>query len=221
MMGQAPAQSAINTRLQKPLLLSARILWLTSSFIALGLFIAGLPVRANEVQRQYRGGIQVSLTQNQKGDVVISPLFGSTASRAGVLEGDTLVAVSDVVVSSIGQANVLLGGAIGTPVTISVRTGNFPPRQLTVTRGSVLGSILLKYGLSSQFAVIFILASEILFAMLCLGIASVIFWHRSDDWMALFSALIITMILVGLSLPVLSFSQTLRDSQNPYFMDVW
>jgi signal transduction histidine kinase len=221
MMEQAPAQSAIHTRIQKPWLLSARILWLTTSFIALGLFIAGLPVRADEVQRRYRGDIQVSLTQNQKGDVVISPLFGSTASRAGVLEGDTLVAVNDVVVTSIGQADALLVGVIGTPVTVSVRTGNFPARQFTVTRGSVDGSILLKYGLSSQFAVIFVLANEILFAVLCLGIASVIFWYRSDDWMAMFSALIITTILIGLSLPVLSLGQSLGDSQNPYFLDIW
>ncbi len=220
-MEQAPAQPVLRTQLEKPWLLPVRLLWLTALVIALGLFIAGLPLRAREIRAPYVGNIQATLTENQAGEVIVSPWAGSTAARAGVLDGDILLAVDDVPVTSPDQARALVEGALGTQVTVSVRTGQFPPRQLTVTRGSASGEALLKYGLSSQFAVGFVLASEILFTLLCLGIASVIFWYRSDDWMALFSALIITMILVGLSLPVLAFSDSLNNTERTIWFDIW
>lgn len=220
-MEQAPARSVVRTQLEKPWLLPVRILWLTLLVIALGLFIAGLPIRAREIRGQYVGNIQASLTENNDGDVVVSPWHGSAASRAGVLEDDVLLAVDNVLITSLDQAETLVEGAIGSQVTVSVRTGDFSPRPLTITRGSVAGDVLLKYGLSSQFALVFVLASEILFTLLCLGVAFVIFWYRSDDWMALFSALMNTMILVGLSLPVLAFSDSLNNTAFTIWIDIW
>lgn len=220
-MEQAPAQPVLHTQLEKPWLLPVRILWLTVLVIALGLFIAGLPLRAREIRGSYIGNIQATLTENQAGDVLVSPWSGSTAARAGVLQDDILLAVDDVLVTSSDQARALVEGALGTQVTVSVQTGQFPPRQLTVTRESESGDALLKYGLSSQFAAGFVLASEILFTLLCLGVAFVIFWYRSDDWMALFSALMITMILVGLSLPVLAFAESLNNPAYRIWFDIW
>ena len=220
-MEQAPSRSVVRTHLEKPWLLPVRILWLTALVIALGLFIAGLPLRAREIRGSYVGNIQATFTENQARDVIVSPWLGSTAARAGVLDGDILLAVDGVLIASPDQARALLDGALGTQVTVSVRTGQFPPRQLTVTRESEAGSVLLEYGLSGQFAVGFVLAGEILFTLLCLGVASVIFWYRSDDWMALFSALIITMILVGLSLPMVAFGDTLNNTEYILWIDIW
>ena len=221
-MEQASLQSTVSTRLEAPWLFPARILWLAASLMALGLFIAGLPLRAQEIGAMYRGDIQATLTQNQAGNVVLSPWPRLTATQAGVLQGDILLAVDAVEVTSVEQADTLLGGGIGTPVTVLVQTGDFPPRSLAVTRQSQAGSILLAYGLSSQFAVYFVLASEILLTILCMGVAGIIFWYRSDDWMALLSALIITIVLVGLSLPVVEdLGNRLHTGTNPYWLDVW
>jgi signal transduction histidine kinase len=214
-----PAQASA-TRLPRFWLIPARLFWLAATAIAISLFIAGLPARANEIDLTYRGDIQASLLQNGKGQVVFSTWPGFAAARAGVLEGDILLAVDAVQVTSAEQAASLLAGAIGTPVTVSVRTGNFPVRQLTITRSSVQGEILLRYGLSSRFAVIFVLTSEILLTIVCLLVALVIFWYRSDDWMALFAALILTMSLVGLSLPVISFKQNTSSFLAPW-VDAW
>lgn len=220
-MEQAPAASNINTHLKTPWLLPARLLWLTGSLIALGLFIAGLPLHTREIHELYRGDIQAWLTQNQNGEVRLSLHTPSTAAQAGILEGDILLAVDGVEITSAEQADELLTGEIGTPVTVSVRTGNFPARQVTVTRGSWAGGILLEYGLSSQFAVIFALASELLLAVLCVGIAIVIVRYRSDDWMALFSALLMIVLLTGLSLPVLILANNLYSGTFPRWMDAW
>lgn len=220
-MGQAPIASNINTHLKTPWLLPARLLWLTGSLIALGLFLAGLPLHTREIHELYRGDIQARLTQNQNGEVFLSLHEGSTAAQAGILEGDILLAVAGAEITSAEQADELLTGEIGTPVTVSVRTGNFPARQVTVTRRSEAGGILLEYGLSSQFAVIFALASELLLAVLCVGIAAVIVRHRSDDWMALFSALLMIVLLTGLSLPVVALANSLSGGSFPYWMDAW
>lgn len=220
-MEQAPAASNINTHLKTPWLLPARLLWLTGSLIALGLFIAGLPLHTREIHELYRGDIQAWLTQNQNGEVRLSLHTPSTAAQAGILEGDILLAVDGVEITSAEQADELLTGEIGTPVTVSVRTGNFPARQVTVTRGSWAGGILLEYGLSSQFAVIFALASELLLAMLCVGIAVVIVRYRSDDWMALLSSLLMIVLLTGLSLPVVALANNLFSGSYPYWMDTW
>lgn len=220
-MGQAPAASNINTHLKTPWLLPARLLWLTGSLIALGLFVAGLPLHTREIHELYRGDIQAWVNQNQNGEVLLSLHAPSTAAQAGILEGDILLAVDGVEITSTEQADELLTGEIGTPVTVSVRTGNFPPRQVTVTRGSWSGGILLEYGLSSQFAVTFALASELLLAVLCVGIAVVIVRHRSDDWMALFSTLWMIVLLTGLSLPVVALANSLFSGSYPYWMDAW
>ncbi|RIK32241.1 MAG: hypothetical protein DCC56_00085 [Anaerolineae bacterium] len=220
-MGQAPAASNISSRLGTAWLFPARLLWLAGSFVALGLFIAGLPVRAREIHELYRGDIQAWLIQNQQGEVVLSPQSVSTAAQAGILEGDILLAVDGVAITSTEQADKLLSGEIGTPVTVSVRTGNFPPRQITVTRGSWAGGILLEYGLSDQFAVIFALASEILLTVLCIGIAVVIVRYRSDDWIALFSALLMVVVATGFSLPMVALANRLRSGTFPHWMDAW
>jgi signal transduction histidine kinase len=207
--------------LKNPWLFMARVLWLATTLIALGLFVAGLPARARAVSKTYRGDIQASLTQNQKGKIIVSPWPASTAARAGVLDGDVLLAVNNVPITLVDQADALLAGAIGAPVTVSVQTGNFPSRQLTIPRSSLEGGILLRYGFSSQFAVVFMLASEILFTLVCAGIAVVIFWRRSDDWMALLASLVLTMILIGLSLPVMAFAQSFATSRNLPLVDIW
>jgi signal transduction histidine kinase len=220
-MEKVPVQTTASTNPQKPWLLPARLFWLAGSLIALGLFIAGLSPRAREINDLYQGNIQSFLSQNQNGEIVLSTWSGSSATRAGVLQDDILLAVDDVPVTTLEQAKALLAGPVGTPVIVSVRTGDFQPRQLIITRASDAGRLLLKYGLASQFAVVFVLASEILFTMLCIAIAAVIFWYRSDDWMALFSALMITMILVGLSLPVIAFGNSLQNAQAGLWMDAW
>ncbi len=214
------AVSTSATRLLRFWLFPARLFWLAATMLALSLFIAGLPARANNIELWYRGDTQAGLLQNSKGQVIVTPYPGYAAARAGLLEGDVLLAVDDVPVTSKDQADRLLAGPVGTPVRVSLRTGNFPARQLTITRGSLQGEILLRVGLSSRFAVIFVLASEILLTIVCLLVAFVIFWYRSNDWMALYASLILTMILVGLSLPAISFGQNMPGGFAPW-VNTW
>ena len=100
-MQQAYIQSVqspvTNTRLNRYLLLPVRILWLMITFMALGLFTAGLPKRYEEISERYRGDIDASVLQNQKGEIMIATAdWYGDAAKAGLLERDVLLAVNDV-----------------------------------------------------------------------------------------------------------------------------
>src|SRR4030095_6096887 len=126
----ASTSTLIQTRLQRPWLIPARILWLTIVLIALGLFTVGLSARYEDIRSTYQGSIQVGLSQNQKGEIVIGT-GGPAAVHAGVLDQYVLMAVNDVPVTSVEQAYSLLAGEVNTPVTVTVQTGHFPARRVT------------------------------------------------------------------------------------------
>jgi len=212
---------ATTTRLNRRWLIPARVLWLIITFIVLGLFTAGLSPRYENTYNSYRGDIQALLRQNQKGEIIITPYWLGAAMHAGVLEGDILLSVNDVAVTSVEQAEELLVSDVGSPVNIRVRTGDFPARQLTVTRGGGEGLLLRQLGLTSGFAVGYVMAVEIVFAIICAGIGFLIFWRRSDDWMALLASLTFIILLLGLSVPVVHLRERLLGTRYNALFDLW
>src|SRR5690606_23212154 len=89
---------------------------------------------------EYSGvGIEVAL---ENGAVkVIAPIEGSPAERAGVLPGDTIVAVDDVPVEGVADLDEVIDrmrGKPGTRVRIAIRRADEPePRQFDLARANV------------------------------------------------------------------------------------
>jgi signal transduction histidine kinase len=217
---QSPATS---TRLNRYLLFPVRILWLLIVLIALGLFTAGLTKRYQSISEgNYRSDINVNVLQNQKGEIILATAdWYGDASLAGLLERDVLLAVNGVPVTSLNQARGLLRGEIGVPVKLTVRTGNFPARQITVIRGGGEGLFLRRLGITRGFAIGYVMASEILFALICIVIGLIIFWRRSDDWMALLASLTFVILLLGMSIPVKSLWDSLVGSRYGPWFELW
>jgi carboxyl-terminal processing protease len=70
------------------------------------------------------GGIGVELTKNQAGEVVLSPFPDSPAIEAGLVEGDVLLAVDHMTITTattLDEATALVRGLVGTSVTLRVR----------------------------------------------------------------------------------------------------
>jgi signal transduction histidine kinase len=220
---QSMQSPATHTRLNRHLLLPVRILWLMITFIALGLFTAGLTKRYESISEgNYRSDVNVNVLQNQKGEILLATAdWYGDASQAGLLERDILLAVNGVPVTSLIQAKNLLVGEIGAPVRLTVRTGNFLPRQITVTRGGGEGLLLRQLGITRRFAIGYVMASEILFAVICAVIGLIIFWRRSDDWMALLASLTFVILLLGLSIPVKSLWDSLAGTRYASLFDLW
>jgi signal transduction histidine kinase len=209
------------TRLNRRQMILARILWLTITLIALGLFTAGLSPKYDNAKDLYQSDIQGILTQNLKGEVVITPYGTGAAMYAGILEGDVLVSVNGTRVSSVEQAKKLLSGEPGTQVKVEVRTGNFPTRLITLTRAGQLGQLFSRFGITSRVAVGYVMANEILFAIICVGIGLLIFLRRSDDWMALLASITFITLLIGLSAPVSAFNEQMRGTRYLTLFDIW
>src|SRR5215216_1814806 len=126
------------TSLHDSWLLLVRVVWLAFVAIALGLFISGIPLRAENLRERYWAKTGVIPAWNQAGEIVISPGVGSPVYQAGILQGDILVAVNgeaprvepgDSLEDLIPDVNA------GTPVRLTVRTGNHPAREYTIFSG--------------------------------------------------------------------------------------
>ncbi len=83
-------------------------------------------------------GIGVELTMRQGVPMVVKPLDGGSAARAGVLAGDYIVAINEVSVQhkSLGDVVALLRGRPTTEVTLTVERGKLE-LTLTLIRGAL------------------------------------------------------------------------------------
>jgi signal transduction histidine kinase len=219
-----PVQTpATHTRLNRYLLFPVRVLWLLIIVMALCLFTAGLIKRYESLSGvSYSSDIHVNVLQNQKGEIILATAdWYGPASQAGLLERDILLAVNDVPVTSVHQAKNLLVGELGALIKLTVRTGNFPARQIAVIQGGGEGLFLRRLGVTRRFAIDYVMASEILFAIICAAIGLIIFWRRSDDWMALLASLTFILLLLGISFPVKSLWDSLAGTRYGPLFELW
>jgi carboxyl-terminal processing protease len=91
----------------------------------------------NDFEQGYLQGIGVEV-QEKNGDVVIiAPLDGSPAQKAGLRSGDTILKVNGQTVSNVADAVRLILGPAGTSVTLTVQSSSGPTREVTLTRAKI------------------------------------------------------------------------------------
>ncbi len=221
-----------STRLSGLPLAAGRLLWLVLVLGATALFTLGMPARADELRQQYAGSFPADLSVEHNGVVHLSmwqynhQFFADWGAEQlvhlGVLEGDALVAVDGVPVRfAPGQAlpDGWLAGPIGSLVAITVRTGDGPARTYSLLRGGPGADSLAALGITGDFVYNFAMATEILFAAVFIAIGAVIFWRRSDDWLALLASASSIMLFVGASSPVISITRATPSAGDR--LDEW
>ncbi|MFQ6099673.1 MAG: S41 family peptidase [Anaerolineae bacterium] len=86
------------------------------------------------------GGIGVTLWRDADGQMVLSPYPDSPAQRAGVLEGDILLAMDGKAITdemTTDNVSAYLHGEVGTPVTLTLSRPPTPLFDLTITREEI------------------------------------------------------------------------------------
>ena len=86
------------------------------------------------------GGIGVTLWRHAEGQMVLAPYPDSPAERAGVNEGDVLLAVDAETITgetAVDDVRALLHGEVGTPVTLTISRPPTPPFDLTIAREEI------------------------------------------------------------------------------------
>ena len=103
------------------------------------------PVVTQEEQITLRGnfgGIGATITRNEAGEAVLTPIPGNPAAEAGIVDGHILLAVDGVAIAaSLSTAEIaqMVRGEKGTTVLLTVRHPNeTEPTDIPIVRGDIL-----------------------------------------------------------------------------------
>lgn len=95
-----------------------------------------------ETLRGNFGGIGATITRNEAGEVVLTPIPGNPAEAAGILDGDVLLAVDGQVITDGMTVEIIveqIRGEKGTTVTLTVRhPGAAEPVDIAIERADIL-----------------------------------------------------------------------------------
>ncbi|MDP6835440.1 MAG: S41 family peptidase [Candidatus Poseidoniia archaeon] len=86
------------------------------------------------------GGIGARINKNAVGEFILTPLDNHPAIRAGILAGDQLMAIDGDLISddiTLDEVVAKIRGAIGSPVTLTVRSGDATSYEVTITREQI------------------------------------------------------------------------------------
>lgn len=157
-----------------------------------------------------QGGIGAVVSQGTEGNLIFTVSPAGDAASAGIHNGDVLKAVNGVTVTSVNQANQLLVGKIGGPVTITVLSGSQSPRQVSLIYAGRFLQLLAKMHLSPRFLLIYNTAFNCLLALVAILTSPLVFFRRSNDWLVILVAFsMITFVSIFLT-PVAYGAQKLH-----------
>jgi hypothetical protein len=134
------------------------------------------------------GGIGMAVKQSGEEILIVSVSSAGDAALAGVRNGDVLVAINGVAVTSADQVNQLIIGKIGDPVSITVRAGNQTPREYSLVYGGGFIQLLAKMNLTPQFLLIYNITLSCLLAAGVILASPLVFFRRSKDWLVILVA---------------------------------
>jgi hypothetical protein len=134
------------------------------------------------------GNIGAGVTQNTAGELVFYIYKGGDADTAGIKDGDLLQAINGMPVTSAVEANKLLVGKIGDPITLTVLPKHqFPHRVDLIYAGGFL-HLLESMHLSLGFLKIYYLVFSGLLGVAAICCSPLVFFRRSNDWLVILVA---------------------------------
>ena len=175
------------TRVTKPLyLLLARIIALGLILTSIGIALFSLPTVLDKLKHE--GVVRdVMWKLDQHGEAIIQAV-SPTAERNGLAIGDRVLNYEDDT-----------PGKLGTAVTFRIQRGNSPARDLTFLRSAPADDVVfggmqlgLPFDMSVTLAFLFILIPVMVGAVGSL----LLYWLRSNDWMALLTAIVLTYFVI-------------------------
>jgi len=201
----------------------ARFLWLVLVFASLVIFVQGVRIFVEELRWTYGADFGLSLQRGRADELMLIPDEGGQAARAGVMERDVLVAV-DGKPASVDDADalddLLSAGVAGTAVTLQIRTGDRPPREVSLIRGDRAGAWLNRFNIPVVAVVTVAVGVELLVTLGFIAVAAFIFWRRGQTTIVWLSSLVLVLVFAGAgSLPVQSLYFAELDWQ--YGLDIW
>jgi hypothetical protein len=165
------------------------------ALMALGLFATGVPV---ELSHLHRNILALEFRQDDAGRITLLPLSGGLAEHAGLHEGEILVSVDGKPVPAGMTPKAawdLVNTGEGETVTLEVQPDGGPSYSVTLLNPAAYDRALEGLHLSSNFMAGYVVGFQILFVAGFTLVAALVFWRKSDDWLA--AGLALTLVMVG------------------------
>jgi carboxyl-terminal processing protease len=93
--------------------------------------------RQNESIQGQLEGIGVEVQQKNGAVVIVAPIDGTPAQKAGLKSGDVILKVNGKTITTVSDAVSLILGPAGTQVTVTIQSPGGNPRDITITRAKI------------------------------------------------------------------------------------
>jgi tRNA A-37 threonylcarbamoyl transferase component Bud32 len=228
-------ETRIYTRMEHPRRVRImRYLWLGFAILTLAIYIIGF-VDFLDVLRRGRPLIDQAILSNVDGEVVINQP-SEALQAAGIQDGDVLLAINDETSMieplrddlSESDSSIMMnfpteaGLSVNDSLRLTLRHAEENERSINLimkTPNNLVTRSLLRSGFSLDAAEAFTFIIELIYAIGFIAMAMLIFWSRSDDWMALLVASAI--LLLGLSTGVASHLDSIVFHDPRFRLFVW
>ena len=223
MKANSSARSRLSRQYASLWLWMARVAWLSLAFVSLTSFGQGIPIYAAQLRWTYGADLGFSVQQGHTDELILMPNTTGQAAQAGVMARDVLLSVDGSAVDSDdldALTAFFAGGPAGSVVTLQLRTGTQPPREIRLIRGGETGAWLNRFSIPITALVAVALGVEFLVTFGFVAAAAFIFWRGSQTLITWLSSLLLVLLFAGTgSLPVQSLYAAELDWQ--YALDIW
>lgn len=144
-----------------------------------------------------RGYLGLHMAQNERGLVVLTPQPGGSAGRAGVEQGDVLLAVDNAPLRLGENPSDLLAGRVGEPVSITVLKADGREETYTIVRSENARADLEEAGLTVEALAYYFVALALLRFLAFAGAGIFVLLRRPRDWLFLLAAYALLFFLPG------------------------
>ena len=201
----------------------APAIWLLVALAALTIFVRGVPVFVEKLRGTYSTNFGFWVQRNSNDELFMVPDINGQAARAGVLERDVLLAVDGQPIGGdevTALEQIMPAGAPGTAVTLQLRTGQRPVREITLIRGDHAGAWLHRFHIPLAAVIGLAVGIELLVTLGFITSAAFIFWRRSQTVAVWLSSLVLILFFASAgSLPVQSLY--FAELAWQYGLDIW
>lgn len=198
-----------------------RFTWAMGMLLVVGLLIFSIPSRWTDLKNQYMGQVGADVRLYGPQELVLSPWWNSPAARAGLLDGDVLLAVNGTAVHIPRTGplrSVLPTGNPGTKAALTVRRGIQTERYIVTLEGQI-SNTMGPVRIPATFIMVYAVATDVLSALLFLVLGLILFQRKPDDLVAVLAGLTFPMLFIGLSASVTTLYVSAGDQQR--LLDIW
>jgi hypothetical protein len=164
----------------------ARTAYFVTVLLVLIFFFVGLPAYQKFLDT---GDIGMMVMQDTGGNLIVSSVAAAgDADGAGIQKGDEILSINGISKPSVEQANTLISGKIGDPVTINVRTGSLTARSVDLKISGRASQLLAQMHFSFRFLGVYNLVISCLLGAGIFLTSLLVFFRRSNDWLVILVA---------------------------------